>query len=155
MKKLICILLLVCMAASCACAEVDQIMLIKYNSCASVFSAPKLDTAQMKSTGTVYVFTMPPLIIGFEFDGDAIKTGAVYAKDDTCAADFLASCMAMLYYLGDLDYSAIGVMLQQYMDIRRGESSIPHYIGQDVFQIITSEDTKFCMVYMNNDRKAN
>ena len=155
MKKLLCLILLVCMTASCACAEVDQIMLIKYNSCASVFGAPKLDMAQMKTKGTTSIFEMPPLIIGFDFAGDVPKTGVIYANDDAYAADFLASCMAMLYYLGDLDYTAFGVMLGQYMDIRRGEESIPHFIGTDVFKIDKSDNFKYCLIYMNNDLKTN
>lgn len=155
MKRILAIILSVLLLIPAAGAEVDQLMLIDYNSCASVFGAQKLDMAQMKTKGTTSIFEMPPLVIGFDFAGDVPKTGMIYANDDASAADFLASCMAMLYYMGDMDYSAFGMMLDQYMQIRRGEQSTPYYIGTDAFMIDKSDNFKYCLIYMNNDLKTN
>jgi len=155
MKRLLCVLLLVCMISS-AGAELTSSMVYTYNSYAITAGAPELDAGQALSENSTYMFNLDPLYIVFEMSPlGGIRNGAVYAKDETCAADYLCSCLAMIWYLGEFDIRASGMLINQFSALRAGHESTPYNIGADAFNIIKSDFAQYAFVYMNNDGKSN
>lgn len=152
MKRLAAILLaLVCMMTS-AYAEFDQLLLIKYNSAAQVSGAPELDLKAMQSKDYYYQFDLGKFKISFEMAPiGGVRTCAIFTDDESCAADFLCSCLAMTFTLGDIDTMAAGMLLMQYSAIRAGKNSTPYNIGTDLFQIVSGDIGKYSFIYMNND----
>ena len=157
MKRFLPLLLVLVCVVSWSCAGAGSIgrLRMEYDSAAYVFGAPEISGHQMVQNGSIYTFNLGPLMIGFDFNDDgSVKRSAIYAKDDSCAADFLSSCMAMIYCLGDIDYTAFGMMLQQFTDIRNGKETMFYNIGKDVFQVLAGDTHKYCFVYLNNDQKT-
>lgn len=152
MKKLLALtLILVCITAS-ACAEFDQIFLTKYNAAASIFGAPELNTDTVLSKENFYRFNNDQISIMIEMSQlGGVRTASVYTNDETCAADYLCSCLAMIYSLGGSDTTAAGMLLMQYAAIRGGRDSVPYNIGVDLFQIVSGDLGKYSFIYMNND----
>lgn len=155
MKKLTAILLaLVCMMTS-AYAEFDQLLLIKYNSAAQISGAPELDLKAMQSKDNYYQFDLGKFKVSFEMAPiGGVRTCAIFTDDESCTADFLCSCLAMTFTLGDIDTTAVGMLLMQYSAIRAGKDSTPYNIGTDLFQILSGELGKYTYIYMNNDAQT-
>ena len=159
MKKLICILLLVCMTASLAYADTSSDIYWNYKPYAETFGAPmfEMDGVSLYNTDkNTYTVTAGEINLIFELtQTGAIRTVLVCAKDDTSAADFLCSCTAVITWLGETDFNAYGSLVAGYGMIRSGSVCAPTSIGIDSFDITSSENLKYIFLYANNDLKAN
>ena len=152
MKKLVILIIALCMLMSSACAEFDGILLLKYNSAAQTSGAPTLKTENMRSNGDYYQFNFDELSVGFEMAPiGGVRTGIIFTDDDELAADFLCSCIAMTFTLGEVSTAAAGMIIMQYAAIRAGRESTPYNLGIDAFSIVSGELGKYTFVYMNND----
>ena len=163
MKKLIAMFLVAVLILACgvSSADLDRKLIDHYNYCAYATAAPELDPEKAVVSAenpNLYIFPCGSYRIGFELIADnIIKTGAIYAKDDSCAADFLCSCMAMITYLGDTDVASFGMLCYQFSCIRAGFESIPSILGSDGFQMLPDDggEWKYRFIYMNNDLTVN
>ena len=151
MKRLLAILILVCMCGS-AGAEFDHMLLLKYNAAAKTAGAPELHEKDMRSKDNFYQFDFGQFRLIFELNQDSnVKNVAIYADNESCAADFLCSCLAVIYTFKDIDITAAGMLMMQYSSIKAGKESIPYNTGGDAFQIISSDTAKYSFIYMNKD----
>ena len=157
MKKLFCLVLLVCMTASFACAEIPPLTntVLKYNSVASTFGAGKIDESTLIVEGNTNVYQIGNCLVGFVLDENGTVTnGAVLALDDSDDGNFLRSCMVMVTFLGEMDYSAYGHILHQYAEIKGGkEKGVFCLLGLDTFNM-TAEKAGPMLLYNNNDMET-
>lgn len=156
MKKFFLMTIVCCLLVSCAFADVENDVYIRYNSFAKTFHAPIANKDTLNVNGNHYFFTAGNMKIIFEIPlNGAIRTGFVLTDDDSCAADFLSSCIAMISFFNEVSFDYYGIVLQQFMNVRMGISTIPYSLGLDAFQIMTSDRGKYSFVYSNNDMKIN
>lgn len=155
MKKLILLALALCLLVSCASADVVEDIYWDYAPCAKTFGAPMFEKDGLHLTDAeknVYRADVGMVNLVFEITmKNKIKTALVCAKDDSCAADFLCSCAAMVAYLGGINSSAYGNILSSFAMIRGGSDSVPGTVGIDAYQVISNDDFKYVFVYQNND----
>ena len=158
MKKVTAIIVTLLFMAMYASASADFMNndLSKYNSAAALFGAQKLDKknaiSALQDGNYVTMFYLDKMTYGFICDdSNTIRTVAIYAKDDAQAADFLCSCMAAIWFLGDYDNTIAGALLQQFMDVRKGEDAVFMFAGKDSFTIRTSDEYKYQFFYVNSD----
>jgi len=159
MKKIVITALALLLAVSvCAAARAEQISataLWIYNSYAVYYSAPQIsdeDAVFITEDGNRLYADFGSFGAGFQVsDSGAIENGFVYTNDASAASDFLGECMAMISFLGRVDISACGMLLNQFMDVKSGRDSIPHYVDTDAFQIIRNDAYQYFFLYLNND----
>lgn len=156
MKKIAVIVLSLCLMASCAHADINTDLFVHYNSWAETLKAPLLDKDSLNIVDNYYFLYSGDIRFVFEVSlTGAIRSGFIFTDDDSCAIDFLSSCIAMTAFFSDFSFDYYGKILHQFMDVHLGYSSTPHNIGTDAFQITTSDKGKYSFVYMNNDLKIN
>lgn len=155
MKRIIAMILIFICIASTAAAEFDQLLLIKYNAAAQTAGAPELNLKAMQSKDNYYSFDIGSIKVSFEMAPiGGVRTGVIFTDDESRAADFICSCLAMTYVLGDTDITAAGMLLMQYAATRAGRDSTPYNIGIDIFKISSSDLGKYTYIYMNNDTET-
>ena len=154
MKRLIAFTVVFCLACSVCFADgITQAQLIRYNACAATYGAPELDDKQATTNSSGFIlYPFDSFTVAFETtaSGD-IRTGYVYASDESQIADFLLSCSAMVTFLGKVDIQAQGVLLSQFGYTRAGSDSIPGSIGIDSFKLMAYDPYPYFFTYLNND----
>lgn len=128
---------------------------MKYNSVASTFGAEKIDESTLMVDGNVNMYHVGNCLVGFVLDENGkVTNGAVLALDSTNDGNFLRSCMVMVTFLGEMDYSAYGHILHQFTDVTSGkESGMFCLIGIDTFNM-TAEKAGPMLLYNNNDMET-
>lgn len=143
-----------------AYADFTDINLIKYNVCASVCGAPELSPENARTSvqdgNVVTLFKSEKMLYGFVCDqSDHIVSVAVYAVDETCTADFICSCMAMIQLCSsDFDYSVYGSLLMQFSSIRKGNEAQIRKVGDDYFSMQSLDGYQYQFVYINKDKET-
>lgn len=159
MKKIVCVLLLVCMMIPCASADIASDLYWEYLPFADTYGAPtykETDISLQSKEKNTYTADAGSVTIVYEITAtNDIRTVIVCAKDDSCAADFLCTCTAMISYLGKTDFTAFGLMLGSFAMVRSGSESAPCPLGSDAFTIMSSDSFKYLFMYANNDLTTN
>lgn len=161
MKRFLYVLLSCCLLCSTAFAVPDRsLTFAKYRSYTSVYAAPELSTEAAVSTveeGNKILAVFEHMSAGFIFtDSGTVESGAVYTNEDEAASDFLAECMAMIAFLGEIDFTAYGMLLNQYMSIKADRDSSVYYMASgDAFQVIKQDPYKYMFIYLNQDGVTN
>lgn len=155
MKKFLILLLAFCMTASFAVADVAEDLYWGYSPCAKTFGAPMFEKDEISlynAEKNTYRADVGNVTIIFEITmTNNIKNVLICAKDDSCAADFLCSCAAMIAYLGKIDFMAYGNILSSFAMMRGGSVAVPGHVGIDSYGISANDDYKYIFVYQNND----
>lgn len=158
MKKLLLfILAFVCLTSSAYANFVipkEENAVIKFNAYGNAFGAPALDAESIILSGNMAISHMDGYDIAFMFDkDDKIKSAQAWLKDDSAAGNFLLSCMTLVSIFGDFDNYAYGMILFQYSQIKSGkESSVPHIIAGDKFQMLPPQPGYLCIFLYENEK---
>lgn len=158
MKKILIMILAVCMLPILAAADPAHELFIGYIPDAMTFGAPlfeKDDVYLYNAAKNLYRVDAGTVSLFFEFATDkAIRTALVCAKDDSCAADFLCSCTAVISHLGKVDFEAFGNALCQFSMARADLASPAGKIGIDSFTMSSNDQYQYIFLYANNDLTA-
>lgn len=158
MRKIICILLLVCMMPILASADPSEDLYWDYAPYAETFGAPMFEqdgVSVLDAGKNTYQAQAGSLKLIFEFTiTNDIRTVLVCAKDDSCVADLLCTCPAIISWLGETDFTAFGTALSEFTMLRAGSTPASGMVGSDAFNMVTRDDYKYIFMYANNDLKA-
>ena len=145
--------------ACCVCsaqADLRDDLKITYNSTAKVLGAPQLDLDTMIRSETdpgSFVFKMDGLLFAFQSTGSFIKAIGIYA-DEAHIADFLCSCMSVIWCFGAGKSSDFSSLLLNFGSARANRKPVPFSVGLDVCgldRISDMEGYDYCFVYSNVD----
>ena len=156
MKKLIILLLAVCMTVSSAAAEstrsVEENIEISFNSHISVLGGVSLDPSRMFRYNDFIVFPCDGFDVSFQIQDGKISGGGVRLEDESAAGSFLLACMSMVAMLGDIDYSRFGAILFNYGKLTTGRTeTMLEPVGSDYFQLSKTDNFAAIFSYVNTD----
>lgn len=156
MRKALTFLLVFCMVAVSASAELtikkETETAIRFNASAKTFGAPVVDEKTMIQTGNTITFPMNGYDIIFMFDeNNAVDIAGVRLYSETAAGDFLTSCMAMVTMFATVDFTAFGMILHQYGQLKSGAAtSTPYSVKGDEYMMTPgNEDYLYLFAYAN------
>lgn len=159
MKKIICILLFVCMMPVLAAADPSEDLYWGYAPYAKTFGAPMFEkdgVSVLDAKKNTYQAQAGSLKLIFEITiTNDIRTILVCAKDDSCAADLLCTCPAIISWLGKTDFAAFGTALSEFAMLRANSTTAPGVVGSDAFNMTTRDDFKYVFMFANNDLTTN
>lgn len=159
MRKLLILVLVLCMCFSCAFADsipVEENVALMFNSWAGILGAKKIDQEKMVMVDNIAAFPCDGYdIMFFLTENNQVERAGIRLYDTAASGDFIMASMTMISILGEMDYSAYGMMLFQYGKAIQGEEDIlPWHIGSDTFTMTPeSGNYKVVFVYLNTDLK--
>ena len=158
MKKILILIIAVCMTASWASADTSSDLYWAYKPYAETFGAPMFEEngVSVRDAGkNTYQAQAGSLLLIFEITvTNDIRTVLVCAKDDSCAADLLCTSSAIISWLGETDFTAFGSALSQFGMLRAGSTPVAGVVGSDAFNMVARDDFKYMFMYANNDLTA-
>lgn len=157
MKRFFAILLIFVFITSTAMASPFDTFHISFDGSAKYVGVHEIDETLTLDMLSVYEEN-DSYMIGFGaydmaviFSGDDVNSVTVYLNDKDSEVDYLLTCLAVILTLGDLDFNAMGYLLNQFAYVRQGKAATPAYNGQDAFLLSLKDDYVYCFTYMNND----
>lgn len=154
MKRILSIIMMLFFLIPGANAEPDhalEICIMKYNSVAETIGAKSIDLSTETESEGLKVYYAGTCLIVFRLDDNGTPTNAgVYKTLTAKPEDFLLDCMAVITFMGNMDYEAYGHMLSQYAEIMKGsDESLPYYMGFDLFKMEKRNMKEILFTYYN------
>lgn len=140
MKRIVGLLIAVCLLFSCAFANNFYEARVFFDTMAESFGLDDLPEEYETTDKTSYemrAFLVPPSMrVVFFCEGETVTGGTVICYSESAYLDFLAlsSCMAYAV-LEKPSYSVMGNMMWQFFDVRSGKEPYPGAAGDYIYEM--------------------
>lgn len=150
MKKIIAILLLLCLFVPCASADARDDFKAQYSTVAKVFGAPPVFTSNRYDNGIQIKLSNDLFIRASMNASGKVDTVGVYCNSTAEEGNFLAACMAVMAAFNDVDMDGYGILLNQFSKIKAGKANDSPYITKayNYFSVRTNAESKYIFVYI-------